>query len=160
MPICCVPLILRRCGVLLRTPHSSGFRAPCIWTFLYSLPTGCFSTPSFAGMTLQRIICFGGYSLSMCLLGVYDSNSPLEMPDCRIIDWSVPIRSSVWLGTGTVTVVSGSCFCITIWLPRCRISTNPCRARGWRRLVVRKEYGAYPMATSTRVTYISSCKRV
>ena len=29
-------------------------------------------------------------------------------------DLSVPIRSSLWSGTGTVTVVSGSGFCITM----------------------------------------------
>ena len=36
-PICCVSLILRRCGVPPSTPHSSGFREPCIWAFLSSL---------------------------------------------------------------------------------------------------------------------------
>jgi hypothetical protein len=55
----------------------------------------------------------------------YDSNSLFKMPDCRIMDCSVPIHSSEWLGTGTVIVVSESCFCITIWLPRFRTSTNP-----------------------------------
>ncbi len=37
MPICGVPLILRRCSVHSSTPHSSGYRAPCIWAFLISL---------------------------------------------------------------------------------------------------------------------------
>jgi hypothetical protein len=68
-------------------------------------------------------------SAAKALFCNYDSNSLLEMPDCRIIDCSVPIRNSAWLGTGTVIVVSGRCFCITIWLPRCRISSNPCRER-------------------------------
>jgi hypothetical protein len=34
MPICFVPLILRRCDVRPGTSHSSGFRAPRIWAFL------------------------------------------------------------------------------------------------------------------------------
>lgn len=46
-----------------------------------------------------------------------------------MIDWSVPIRSSGWSGTGTVTVVCGSLLCITMWLPRRCTSTNPCRTR-------------------------------
>jgi len=37
MPIYGVALIPRRCDVLDCTTHSSGFRAPCIWTFLNSL---------------------------------------------------------------------------------------------------------------------------
>ena len=57
------------------------------------------------------------------------SNSLRVMPDCLIIDWSVPIRTSGWLGTGTVIVVSGSFFCMAMWLPRCRTLTNPCLAR-------------------------------
>ena len=35
----------------------------------------------------------------------YDSNSLRGTPDWRMIDCNVPIRSSVWLGTGTVMVV-------------------------------------------------------
>jgi hypothetical protein len=46
-PICCVTLIPRHCGVLLRTPHSSGFRKPCIWTFSISLSEANFSRVSF-----------------------------------------------------------------------------------------------------------------
>lgn len=42
---------------------------------------------------------------------------------------SVPGFSSLWLGTGTVVVVSPARFCITIWLPRRRTSTNPRSAR-------------------------------
>ena len=34
----------RHCGVLLCTPHSSGFRKPCIWTFSISLSEVGFST--------------------------------------------------------------------------------------------------------------------
>ena len=49
-----------------------------------------------------------------------------EIPDCRTIDWSVPIRSSEWSGTGIVMVDSGIRFCITIWLPRRRTSLKPC----------------------------------
>jgi hypothetical protein len=37
MPICGVSLTLRHCGVQISTPHSSGFRGPCIWTFLINL---------------------------------------------------------------------------------------------------------------------------
>jgi hypothetical protein len=42
-PICGVVLILRRCSVHPSTPHSSGFRAPCIWAFLSSLKKIIFS---------------------------------------------------------------------------------------------------------------------
>jgi hypothetical protein len=45
-PICGVPLILRRCSVHSSRPHSSGFRAPCIWAFLISLKKKSFSTGS------------------------------------------------------------------------------------------------------------------
>ena len=41
----------------------------------------------------------------------------------------MPIRSSGWFGTGTVIVVPSSFFCITMWLPCCRTSTNPFRLR-------------------------------
>ena len=41
----------------------------------------------------------------------------------------MPTRNSEWSGTGTVTVVSGSFRCITIWLPRLLASTKPCLAR-------------------------------
>lgn len=41
-PICGVALVLRHCGVLNGTPHSSGFRAPCIWTFFSILPLEVF----------------------------------------------------------------------------------------------------------------------
>ena len=57
------------------------------------------------------------------------SNSRRGVPDCRMIDWSVPIFSSAWSGTGTVIVPSTRIFCITIWLPRRRTSANPCRDR-------------------------------
>ena len=46
MPTCGVALILRHCGVLLCTPHSSGLRKPCSWTFSTSLPGAGFSTVS------------------------------------------------------------------------------------------------------------------
>jgi hypothetical protein len=48
----CVTLIPRHCGVLLRTPHSSGFRKPYIWTFSISLLESGFSTVS-KGFTKQ-----------------------------------------------------------------------------------------------------------
>ncbi len=34
--------------------------------------------------------------------------------DCRIIDFSVPIRISRWFGTGTVMVLPGMTFCSRI----------------------------------------------
>ena len=43
MAICCVSLILRRCSVRPSTPHSSGFRGPCIWPFLSNLGKMTFS---------------------------------------------------------------------------------------------------------------------
>jgi hypothetical protein len=36
----------RHCGVLLCTPHSSGFRKPCIWTFSINLLEVRFSKAS------------------------------------------------------------------------------------------------------------------
>ena len=45
-PICCVTLIPSHSGVLLCTPHSSGFRKPYIWTFSISLSEAGFSTVS------------------------------------------------------------------------------------------------------------------
>jgi hypothetical protein len=42
------------------------------------------------------------------------SKKEREIPDCRIIDWSVPMRISEWSGTGIVMVDSGIRFCITI----------------------------------------------
>ena len=35
------------------------------------------------------------------------------------------MRNSEWSGTGTVIVPVGLVCCITTWLPRCRIRTNP-----------------------------------
>jgi len=46
-----------------------------------------------------------------------------------MIDINVPIRSSLWSGMGTVTVVFSARFCITTWLPRRRTSANPWRER-------------------------------
>ena len=37
MAICGVSLIRHRCGGPTSTPHSSGFRGPCIWPFLSNL---------------------------------------------------------------------------------------------------------------------------
>ena len=42
-----------------------------------------------------------------------------------MIDVSVPTRISLWSGTGTVLVEPAVWSCITMWLPRCRTSTNP-----------------------------------
>jgi hypothetical protein len=56
---------------------------------------------------------------------VYDSNSVLGNPDWRMMDRSVPVRNSAWFGTGMVIVVSGSRFCMTMWLPRWRTSEKP-----------------------------------
>jgi hypothetical protein len=41
-----IVLIPRHCGVLLCTPHSSGFRKPCIWAFSISLSETAFSIVS------------------------------------------------------------------------------------------------------------------
>jgi len=46
--------------------------------------------------------------------------------DCRIMERSVPMRSSLWSGTGSVVVSASSRFCITMWLPFRRTSANPC----------------------------------
>lgn len=53
------------------------------------------------------------------------SNISRGRRDCRMMDWSVPMRSSAWSGTGTVMVVPATRFCITTWLPRRRTSTKP-----------------------------------
>ena len=44
-------------------------------------------------------------------------------------DLSVPMRNSLWSGTGTVTVPVPSSFCMTMWLPRLLTSTKPFEAR-------------------------------
>ena len=62
-------------------------------------------------------------------LTIQTSNSDRGSCDCRIIDCSVPIFKALWLGTGTVIVVSSARFCITIWLPRWRTIWNPCCSR-------------------------------
>jgi hypothetical protein len=46
-----------------------------------------------------------------------------------MIDRSVPIRSSLWSGMGTVIVPPAVAFCMTMWLLRCRTRANPCRLR-------------------------------
>lgn len=46
-----------------------------------------------------------------------------------MIDLRVPIRSSLWSGTGTVIVVPPSDFCMTTWLPWRRTWTNPFSAK-------------------------------
>jgi hypothetical protein len=54
----CVTLIPRHCGVLLCTPHSSGFRPaakPAGWTFSISLSESGFSTVSL-GMSWLAIL--------------------------------------------------------------------------------------------------------
>ena len=54
------------------------------------------------------------------------SNNDRCNPDCRITDISVPVRSSLWSGTGTVTVLPpGMIFCITTWLLRLLTSIKP-----------------------------------
>jgi len=45
--------------------------------------------------------------------------------DCLTIEERVPVRTSLWSGTGTVTVPRSSFFCITIWLPLRRTSWKP-----------------------------------
>ena len=52
------------------------------------------------------------------------SNNVLGSPDCRMIDIKVPIRSSLWSGTGTVVVSPPSTRCISMWLPL-RLTPNP-----------------------------------
>ncbi len=39
-------------------------------------------------------------------------------------EWSVPVRSSGWRGTGTVTLPRSVYFCMTTWLPRWRASAK------------------------------------
>ena len=56
------------------------------------------------------------------------SNNVLGSPDCRMIDIKVPIRSSLWSGTGTVVVSPLSTRCISMWLPLRLTSENPCAA--------------------------------
>src|SRR5512132_665602 len=46
-----------------------------------------------------------------------------------MMDCKVPVRSSLWRGTGTVTEPCGDCFCMTTWLPRLRTSRKPCFSR-------------------------------
>lgn len=57
------------------------------------------------------------------------SKSALLRPDCRMMDRRVPVRISLWSGTGTVLVAFPSFFCMTMWLPRRRTSTKPRPAR-------------------------------
>lgn len=44
---------------------------------------------------------------------------------------NVPARTAPWRGTGTVTVVPSSRFCIMRWLPRWRTARKPCTSRIW-----------------------------
>lgn len=53
------------------------------------------------------------------------SNSVFGTPDCRMMERKVPTLSSLWSGTGTVTVPSSFCRCMITWLPRRRTSTMP-----------------------------------
>ena len=53
------------------------------------------------------------------------SNSDLSSPDCRIMEARVPGLRSLWMGTGTVRVVSPVRICMIRWLPRCRTSRKP-----------------------------------
>src|SRR6266566_2746041 len=46
-----------------------------------------------------------------------------------MIACKVPIRTALWLGTGTVVVPPSPACCMTMWLPRRRTCANPCRAR-------------------------------
>ena len=46
-------------------------------------------------------------------VGCQDSNSVRAMPLCRMIERSVPMASSEWSGTGTVTVPASVLCCIT-----------------------------------------------
>lgn len=59
------------------------------------------------------------------------SNSERGRPDCLIMEINVPVRSSLWSGTGTVTVDSVNFNCMAIWLPRLLTSTKPCFASIW-----------------------------
>jgi len=42
--------VLRRCGVHLSTPHSSGYQEPCIWAFLSILQNFFFPKPAKTAM--------------------------------------------------------------------------------------------------------------
>lgn len=46
-----------------------------------------------------------------------------------MMDCSVPILSSLWSGTMTVTVEPAPRFCIATWLPLRRASEKPCVSR-------------------------------
>jgi len=46
-----------------------------------------------------------------------------------MIEDRVPILISSWSGTGTVTVLPATRFCMTTWLPRLRTSTKPCSCK-------------------------------
>ena len=43
-----------------------------------------------------------------------------------MMDIKVPMRNSLWSGTGTVIVEPGTCFCMMMWLPRWRTWSKPC----------------------------------
>ena len=43
------------------------------------------------------------------------SNSERGRPDCLMMESKVPVRSSLWSGTRTVTVDSVNLNCIAIW---------------------------------------------
>ena len=49
--------------------------------------------------------------------------------DCRMIDRRVPIRTTLWSGTGTVVVPSADLRCMMMWLLRLRTSVKPCFLR-------------------------------
>jgi len=53
---------------------------------------------------------------------VHDVKSSGDKPLCRMIERKVPVFSSLWFGTGTVTVVSEDLLCMMTWLPHCRIT--------------------------------------
>jgi|GEM_PF-5762276 len=89
------------------------------------------TTTNFIGSLLLPMprIYLGAMIEVFCGFLIYDSNSERGIPDCLIMDWSVPILISLWSGTGTVLVPSDSFFCITIWLPLLLTSLKPCCAR-------------------------------
>jgi hypothetical protein len=104
-PICGVTFISRHCGVLLCTPHSSGFvraslglptlragpqfRKPCIWTFSISLKEAEFSIFSKRFLRDAKLIS---------LLGERRSHDP----------WKLQMRRALYLGTSCVSEDSAS----------------------------------------------------
>jgi hypothetical protein len=60
----------------------------------------------------KSVLCPKNFGFSPVVNVYEDKNSLRANPDCRIMDWSVPMLSSWWSGTGMVIVVFDSFFCM------------------------------------------------